>query len=74
MLYTTTYINRNFLLKVSGKDNQNQPINKLVGVRGLKELVGEELLSKFVHRAITSGKDKTKCSLRRGLRITFYNK
>jgi hypothetical protein len=74
MLYDTTYINRNFLLKVSGKDNNNQPINKLVGVRGAKELIGEELLSKFVHRAIASKNDKTKCCLRRGLRITFYNK
>ncbi len=54
MLYTTTYINRNFLLKVSGKDNQNQPINKLVGVSGLKDLIGEELLNKFVRRAIAS--------------------
>lgn len=74
MLYTRTYINRNFLLKVSGKDNENRPINKLVGVSGLLELIGEELAAKFIHRAVTSGQDKTKCCLRRGLRITLYNK
>lgn len=74
MLYTTTYINRNFRLKVSGRDNDNQPINKLVGVSGLIELIGEDLINKFVQRALNSGKDKTKCCLRRGLRVTFYIK
>lgn len=74
MLYTTTYINRNYLLKVSGRDNNNQPINKLVGVSGLIALIGIELTNKFVQRAENSGKDKTKCCLRRGLRVTLYNK
>lgn len=74
MLYTTTYINRNFRLKVSGRDNNNRPINKLVGVSGLLELIGEELLNKFVTRALNSQQDKTKCCLRRGLRVTLYIK
>lgn len=74
MLYTTTYINRNFRLKVSGRDNDNQPINKLVGVSGLIALIGVDLLNKFVQRAEKSGQDKTKCCLRRGLRVTFYIK
>lgn len=74
MLYTTTYINRNYRLKVSGRDNNNRYINKLVGVSGLIALIGVDLANKFIQRAEKSGKDKTKCCLRRGLRITFYIK
>lgn len=74
MLYTTTYINKNFRLKVSGRDNDNQKINKLVGVSGLIALIGVELANKFVQRALTSGNDKTKCCLRRGLKVTLYIK
>jgi hypothetical protein len=74
MYYSTTFINRNFRIKVSGRDSKNQYINKLVGVTGLLELIGIELANKFINRALTSGKDSTKCCLRRGLRITLYNK
>jgi hypothetical protein len=74
MNYTTTFINRNFRLKVNGRDKENRYINKLVGVSGLLELVETDLVNKFIYRAIASGKDSTKCCLRRGLRITLYNK
>jgi hypothetical protein len=74
MNYSTTFINRNFRIKVSGWDSENQYINKLVGVTGLLELIEIELANKFIDRALTSGKDKTKCCLRRGLRVTLYNK
>jgi hypothetical protein len=74
MNYTTTFINRNFRLKVNGIDNENRRINKLVGVSGLLELIGANLANKFIARAIDNGKDKTKCCLRRGLKITLYIK
>jgi hypothetical protein len=74
MNYTTNFINSNFRLKVSGKDNYDRSINKLVGVSGLLELIGIDLANKFIGRALTSGKDSTRCCLRRGLRVTLYIK
>lgn len=72
--YTTAYINRNFRLKVYGIDENGNRINKLVGVSGLIELIGEELLNKFVGRALKAGLDKVVCKLRRGLQVSFYIK
>lgn len=43
MKYDTTFINRNFLLKVYGVDSENKRINRLVGVSGLVGLIGVEL-------------------------------
>ena len=40
MKYDTTFINRNFLLKVYGVDSENKRINRLVGVSGLVGLIG----------------------------------
>jgi hypothetical protein len=74
MKYTTTFINSNFRLKVSGKNNENRYINKLVGVSGLLELIGIDLANKFIARALASGQDSTKCCLRRGLKVTLYIK
>jgi sensor histidine kinase regulating citrate/malate metabolism len=74
MNYTTTFINRNFRLKVNGREKENRYINKLVGVSGLLELVEIDLVNKFIDRVIANRKDSTKCCLRRGLRITLYNK
>jgi hypothetical protein len=74
MNYTTKFINSNFRLKVSGKDNYDRTINKLVGVSGLLEPIGTDLANKFIDKALTSGKDSTKCCLRRGLRVTLYIK
>ncbi len=70
----TTFINRNFLLKVYGLGDNGQRINTLVGVSGLVQLIGVELANKFVTRALESGKDSTKCKLRRGLQVTLYFK
>lgn len=74
MKYDTTFINRNFLLKVYGIDNDNKRINRLVGVSGLVRLIGVELTEKFVTRALNSRKDSVKCRLRRGLQVTLYFK
>ena len=71
MIHTSKFINKNFRIKVSGIGNR---INKLVGVSGLLNLIGETLADKFVTRALKAGLDKVKCCLRRGLRVTFYVK
>lgn len=72
--YTSKFINRNFRLKVYGLDNEDNRINKLVGVSGLIALIGIELLNKFIDRALNAGLDKCVCKLRRGLQVSFYNK
>lgn len=74
MVHTSKTINRNFLIKASGIDNEGKRINKLVGVSGLLSLIGETLADKFITRAFNSGEDLCRCKLRRGLRITFYCK
>ena len=50
MKYDTTFINRNFLLKVYGVDSENRRINRLVGVSGLVGLIGVELTEKFINQ------------------------
>lgn len=74
MKYDTTFINRNFLLKVYGVDSENKRINRLVGVSGLVGLIGVELTEKFITRALNSKKDSVKSRLRRGLQVTLYFK
>lgn len=72
LAYSTREINRNFKIKVAGFNNDNKKLNSLVGVSGLVNLIGIELVNKFVSRAFESGEDKTVCKLRRGLKVTFY--
>ena len=72
MVYSTTEINRNFLIKVYGFDNEGKRINKLLGVSGLIALIGVELANKFVGRAERSRQDCTVCKLRRGLKVSLY--
>lgn len=72
--YTTAEINRNFRIKVAGVDGNGKRINTLVGVSGLIKLIGEDLFNKFVKRAFDCMLDVCVCKLRRGLKISFYNK
>lgn len=60
MIHTSKFINKNFRIKVSGIDNEGNRINKLVGVSGLLNLIGETLSDKFVTRALKAGLDKVK--------------
>lgn len=46
MIHTSKFINKNFRIKVSGIDNEGNRINKLVGVSGLLNLIGETLADK----------------------------
>lgn len=74
MVYTTAQINRNFRIKVSGVNGEGAYINTLVGVSGLLRLIGEKLANNLLTRAFNCLLDKCVCKLRRGLKITFYNK
>lgn len=72
---TTATINRNFRIKVNGRVN-GQYINKLVGVRGLLEILGGcwDKLVKFVLRAMNCLEDKCACKIYGGAKVTFYAK
>lgn len=72
--YSTRYINRNYLIKVAGVDNDGCKINTLVGVSGMLALIGCKLANKFIDRAEKGIGDNCVCKLRRGLKVTFYNK
>lgn len=72
--YSTTYINMNFRIKAYGINNEGKKINTLVGVSGALDLIGAELLNKFIERAQKAGNDSCVCKLRRGLVITLYIK
>lgn len=69
--YSTKSINRNFRIKVNGIVD-GKKINKLVGVKGLIELIGVEMANKLLRRAFRCVKDAEHCKLRRGLKISFY--
>ena len=75
ILLTTATINRNFRIKVSGIVN-GMRVNKLVGVRGLLEILGGcwDKLVKFVLRAFNSLADKCACKIYGGATVTFYAK
>ena len=74
MTYSSKEINRNFRIKVSGIDPQGNRIHKLVGFRGAVELIGIEMLNKFIERAFNNMGDVCVCKLRRGIKFSFYSK
>ena len=74
MKYTSKQINHNFRIKVSGVDNEGHKIHKLVGVSGAVELIGIEMLNKFLDRAFACMGDCCVCKLRRGIKFSFYLK
>lgn len=71
--YTTKEINRNYRIKINGIVD-GKKVNKLVGVKGLIELIGVEMANKMLRRAFNGTDDKTVCKLRRGIKISFYVK
>ena len=72
--YRTSEINRNFRIKVSGRDENGNRINKLVGVAGAIALIGIEMLNKLLRRAFACMDDVCVCKLRRGIKFSFYVK
>ena len=71
--YTTREINRNYKIKVAGLVDGSK-VNTLVGVSGLIGMVGVEMANKLLDRAFRCMDDKQICKLRRGLKITFYER
>lgn len=77
LAYTTRSINMNFKIKVNGVFN-GKKINTLVGVSGLINLIGIEMVNTLLHRAFRCMGDKEVCKLRktkdgfRDLKVTFY--
>ena len=72
MTYTTSEINRNFKIKVFGILD-GKKINMLVGVSGLRRVIGDDgLMARLMSRAFSSMDDKCECKLRRGIKVTFY--
>lgn len=49
-----------------------QLINKLVGVRTLLNMLGEELFNRFINRAYNSWQDVCACKVYGGIKVTFY--
>ncbi len=73
--YSTSYINRNYLIKVNGIAPDGCKVNVLVGVSGAIALIGVEMFNKFLDRAERDiQNDKTVCKLRRGIKFSFYRK
>ena len=74
-VFPSSYINRNYLIKVNGLSPSGDKLNVLVGVSGAIALIGEELFYKFVGRAERDmNHDVTHCKLRRGIKFSFYRK
>lgn len=72
--YTTTEINRNFIIKVNGMV-EDKKVNVAVGVSGLRRIVADDsLCNRLLDRAFNSPKDVEVCKLRRGVKISFYYK
>lgn len=71
--YSTSEINRNFKIKVFGRNN-GKKVNTLVGVSGLLRILdgSTDLVNRLLDRAFNSKGDKCVCKLRRGLQISFY--
>lgn len=73
--YPSSYINRNYRIKVNGLAPSGKKVNILVGVSGAIALIGEELFYKFIGRAEKDyNHDVTHCKLRRGIKFSFYRK
>lgn len=70
--YTSKEINKNYLIKVSGKDAQGNRVNTLVGVAGLLRYIGVERANKYIERANSCLQDVCRCKVYGGLTISFY--
>ena len=71
-MYTISEINREFLIKVAGRDESNNKLNTLVGVSGLARVIGEKFATRFIDRAMESLEDVCTFKLRRGIKVSFY--
>ena len=67
--FSTSEVNRNFLIKVFSKQ---LGLNTLLGVDGLVKLVGEKTANKFLTRAFASMDDYCICKIYGAGKVTFY--
>ena len=69
--YSTSEINKNFRIKVSGVVSGTK-LNTLLGVSGAVEIVGFSMFNTLLSRAFASTGDVCVCKLRRGIKFSFY--
>ena len=71
--YSTSEINRNFKIKISGIVNDKK-VNTLVGVSGLIRMLDGaiDLINRLLNRAFNCMGDVCVCKLRRGVKVSFY--
>lgn len=70
-----TDINKEFKIKVNGRNYVGISMSKIVGFEGLaKILANDELTNKICEEALKSPDDVYVRKLRRGLTIRFYTK
>lgn len=62
-----TLVNRNLYIKVYGNG-----YNQLVGVPGLRHILGDILCNKVLEKGLNSDLDKVVLKFRRGLTVTIY--
>ena len=68
-------VNKNYRIKINGKNYIGKHISKLVGFRGLSEILEDKKLAiKICEKALASNKDIFIRKLKRGLTIRFYGK
>jgi hypothetical protein len=72
--YSTREINKNFKMKVYGRNEEGKKVDTLMGVSGLILLIGVDMMNKQLDRAFRSKEDKCVCKLRRGIQVTYYVK
>lgn len=73
MDYTTSQINRDFLIVVTYFNELGKRIRTLIGVSTLIKMAGVVFANKFVNRAYNSMQDVCVCKLRRGVSFSFYS-
>lgn len=79
-LEVITAINKEYKIKLNGKNYVGKSMSKAVGYQGLLEEVSwgcfredpEEFVQEICKKALQSTEDKYIKKLRRGLKITFY--
>lgn len=71
LTHSTSEINREFLIKVSGVV-EGRKMNTLVGVSGAVALIGVPMFNTLLARAFSSVEDVCVCKLRRGVKFSFY--
>ena len=70
------FINTDFRIVIDYDDKKGERKEKrhLIGRRGLKNIVGEQLYIKIISRAYRGNSEKITIRLRRGASIIFYRK